>query len=201
MCFGALWLGWIAGSQSVAFFRDTQANLQVLRSLVRWNVWCPMAGNLKMALKRRAGRSCWSGTMVVFVDRAGGREELRAAVRNHKDDSQLLPWSPDKKDRHGFVYLLPHRKSSYSPEHLKTCKLQTGKRLSLGKQLCFLSAFQFELSERGTFLQCMKGKEVAITKHCPHGVTKPQLLSMEQVICCAITAVLWSHCTLCDRLC
>lgn len=41
------------------------------------------------------------------IDRAGRREGPRVVMRNPKD----LP-------------VLPHRKSSYSPEHPKTCKLQ-----------------------------------------------------------------------------
>lgn len=112
--------GWNAESQSIVFnLPFSGVHKPACKHFGVLSGECSVGGNMEIAWKRgqaSAGRSYRSGTMAGFIDRAGRREGPRVVMRNPKD----LP-------------VLPHRKSSYSPEHPKTCKLQCVERTKPGQ--------------------------------------------------------------------
>lgn len=169
-CFGAFWPRWTAESQSIAFNlpsleRHTNQLPSEMYDILWVRTWRLPRREARPLLGEAAEVVLWQ---ILLTEQVG---ESRAVVRNHPYDSQLLPWSPDKKIGIDLSTCSPTERAVTALNIWRPASSRQGKGSSVGKQLSCLLAFQFELSiaTDEKVLTPHGGKDTATAKHCPHG--------------------------------
>lgn len=163
MLWGLLTRAGMLNPKAVASTCLLQGCTNQLPSLVRWNKWWVGMWRLPRRDARPLleklqnwdhGRVCWQS-----------RWERR--TQSSDEESQ------------GLVYTIPHKKSSYSPEHPKTCKLQSVEGTKPGQTALLSAAFSagaFWCHWAGKLLQqvegrAQQGQETA--QGCAQGEARP----------------------------